>query len=81
MRGIETSFTIATDDAYDYNIIGELGKLDPDDLHEELLKHTNNEVCQLMQNLTSARDVAVDDHLTDTSYLDWFFRFEYDRKC
>lgn len=61
VRGIETSFTIAMDDAYDYNIIGEL---DPDDLHEELLKHTN-EVCHLMQNLTPARDVAVDDHLAD----------------
>jgi fido (protein-threonine AMPylation protein) len=61
VRGIETSFTIAMDDAYDYSIIGEL---DPDDLHEELLKHTN-EVCQVMQNLTPAHDVAVDDYLAD----------------
>lgn len=49
------------DDAYDYNIIGEL---DPDDLHKELLKHTN-EVCHVMHNLTPAHDVAVGDHLAD----------------
>jgi hypothetical protein len=37
VRGIETSFTIAMDDAYDYNILDDI---DPDDLHEELARHT-----------------------------------------
>jgi hypothetical protein len=34
VRGIETSFTITMDDAYDYNILGDIDR--PDDLHEEL---------------------------------------------
>ncbi|OXV06862.1 hypothetical protein Egran_05370, partial [Elaphomyces granulatus] len=61
LRGIEASFTIAMDDAYDYNILGDI---DPDDLHEELARHTT-EVCELMQNLTPSHDAAVDDHLAD----------------
>ncbi|KAN0070273.1 Fido domain containing protein [Elaphomyces granulatus] len=59
VRGIEASFTIAMDDAYDYNILGDI---DLDDLHEELARHTT-EVCELMQNLTPSHDAAVDDYL------------------
>jgi fido (protein-threonine AMPylation protein) len=61
VRGIEASFTIAMDDAYDYNILGDI---DPDDLHEELARHTT-EVCELIQKLTPSHDAAVDDHLAD----------------
>lgn len=61
LRGIGTSFTIAMDDSYDYNVLGDT---DPDDLQQELLKHVT-EVCKLMQNLTPNQDVAVDDYIVN----------------
>ena len=59
VRGIEASFTIVMDDAYDYKTLGDI---DPDILHQELVKHIK-EVCDLVQNLTPNHDAALDDHL------------------
>lgn len=54
-------FTIAMDDSYDYNVLGEV---DPDDLWEEMEQHTS-EICKLMKTLSSSRESAVEEHLAD----------------
>ncbi|EQL02843.1 fic/DOC family protein [Ophiocordyceps sinensis CO18] len=60
-KRIETTFTIAMDDSYDYNILGEI---DPNDLYEEMTRHTR-EVCKLLQILSSSQESHVETHLAD----------------
>lgn len=60
LRGVEASFTISMDEAYDYNILGEV---DPDDLHAELQRYANG-IAKVVSNMKSSAE-AMDDYLVD----------------
>lgn len=62
LRGVEASFTIAMDEAYDYNILGD--DVDPDDLHKELMSYVE-EFTKFMQKPPTETD-AFDKYLGDT---------------
>ena len=62
LHGIEQSFTIAMDGAYDYNVLGDI---DPDDLHEELQAYTA-ELSKMVQSLSPGETSKLDDHFVDT---------------
>ncbi|KAK7426637.1 hypothetical protein QQZ08_006815 [Neonectria magnoliae] len=62
LRGVEASFTISMDDAYDYNILGD--DIDPDDLYHELKSYFKT-ASELVQNSSVDTD-ALENHLSDT---------------
>ncbi|OIW27633.1 Fic-domain-containing protein [Coniochaeta ligniaria NRRL 30616] len=59
----EASFTIRMADAYDYSILGD--DLDPDDLHEQMIK-SNTEIASILTSIPSSeQEAAADDYLLD----------------
>lgn len=50
LRGLEASFTIAMDEAYDYNILGDV---DPDDIFPEVIDFSNQLSEMIHAGLTS----------------------------
>ena len=59
----EASFSIRMGDAYDYSILGD--DLDPDDLHEEMVRY-GSEIAEALQSAPQSSETLVDDFLLDT---------------
>jgi fido (protein-threonine AMPylation protein) len=60
-RGLKATFTIAMDEAYDYNILGDI---DPDILFKELKAYASD-IVDAMKSLTPVEDAVIDEHLVD----------------
>lgn len=58
------SLTIHMGDAYDYNILGD--DLDPDDLHEEMIRSSAEIANSLRSIRSSSEQAAADDYIMDT---------------
>lgn len=62
LRGIEASYTIAMDEAYDYNV---LGQIDPDDIFPEVISFGNELSDILRAGLTPDQETSLDNHIID----------------
>lgn len=58
----EASFTIHMGDAYDYNILGD--ELDPDGLHEEMVRY-GSQVAEILRSRPPSSETLADEYLLD----------------